>query len=53
MAVAGQRGHREGLGELREEDLFGQHGRADGVAPAGHLEGEFRGEGLDAGGHLT
>jgi hypothetical protein len=28
----------------------GQHGRADGIAPAGHREGELRREGLDAGG---
>jgi hypothetical protein len=28
----------------------GQHRRANGVATAGHLEGEFGGEGLDAGG---
>jgi hypothetical protein len=31
----------------------GQDGRADGIASAGQLEGEFGGEGLDAGGAGT
>jgi hypothetical protein len=44
-------GDRRGRGRVvvgRQDG--GQHGRADGIAPAGHREGELGGERLDAGG---